>query len=120
MVKQNLLFQAISLLSQYLVQIPEAKGELYQKTACINAEEREMMGLCWAVADLIKKDDPELAEYLKKEIIPFLETIGISRWPRTELTDLGLRVGQRHMKKIDMKENIIPLSEVDLMSESEE
>jgi hypothetical protein len=107
MVKQNLLFQALSLLSQYLTQIKEAKGPLYQKTACLNAEEREMIGLCWATADLIEKEDPELAKYLKEEIVPFIETIGISRWPRTELTDLGLRVGQRHKVQIDLSSDII-------------
>lgn len=115
MVKQNLLFQALSLLSQYLTQIKEAKGELYQKTACLNAEERETIGICWAVADLIQKDDAETANYLRNDIVSFLEIIGISRWPRTELTDLGLRVGQRHMVKVDLSSDII--NDVDVATE---
>lgn len=116
---KNLLFQAISLLSQYLTQIKEAKGPLYQKTACINAEEREMIGLCYAVADFIEKDDPELANYLKNDIAGMLETIGISRWPRTELTDLGLRVGQRHKVKIDLSSDIITDTEIAIDEEEE-
>lgn len=117
MVQQKLLFQAISLLSQYLTQIKEAKGELYQKTACLHPEERELIGVIWAVADFINNDDPALSKYLKDEIVPFIETIGISRWPRTELTDLGLRVGQRHQKAVDLAEDVI--TEVDL-AEGEE
>ena len=117
MVQQKLLFQAISLLSQHLTQIKEAKGQLYQKTACLHPEERELIGLLWAVADFIEKDDPALAKYLKDEIVPFIETIGIARWPRTELTDLGLRVGQRHQKAVDLADDVI--SEIDLASDED-
>lgn len=117
MVQQKLLFQAISLLSQYLTQIKEAKGELYQKTACLHPEERELIGIIWAIADFIENDDAELSKYLKGEIVPFIETIGIARWPRTELTDLGLRVGQRHQKAVDLADDVI--SEVDLAREED-
>ena len=104
MVKQNLLFQALSLLSQYLTQIKEAKGPLYQKTACINAEEREMIGILEASKVFVKN---QKTVQLLDKVEDFLETVGISRWPRTELTDLGLRVGQRHKVQIDLSSDII-------------
>ena len=105
MVKQNLLFQALSLLSQYLTQIKEAKGPLYQKTACLNAEEREAIGLLEG-SKVFVKEDKETIE-LFDEMEDFLECVGIARWPRTELTDLGLRVGQRHKVQIDLSSDII-------------
>lgn len=112
---KDLLFQAISLLSQYLVDIKEVKGELYHKTACINAEEREMIGMLYAIADLLP-DEPELAAFLTQDVAGLFESIGIAKWPRTELTDLGLRVGQKHKVKINLSSDII--SDADIQEDA--
>lgn len=66
-----------------------------------------MIGLLWAVADFCEKenkDDSETIELIKtirEDPIPFFETVGMAKWPRTELTDLGLRIGQRHKEKVE-------------------
>lgn len=82
----------LRLLSQYLANLEP----LYQKTACLGAKEREMICVLEAYADLIADRNPEKAKRIREKIIPFIEKIGIGKWQRFELTDLGLRVGTRH------------------------
>jgi len=101
--QDNLLFQAISLLSQHLASL-KPDGELYQKTSCLGAEERETI----AILEYIKFRKPERKQKIDL-IIPFFEKIGVAHWQRSELTDLGLRVGKRH--RVDVK---LAPDEVDL------
>lgn len=103
--QDNLLFQAISLLSQHLSNI-KPEGEVYQHTSCLGAEEREIM----AVLYWIKTVMPELKEQLEKEVMPLIENLGIAHWQRSELTDLGLRVGSRHRKDIKLAPDEVDFS----------
>lgn len=82
----------LKLLSQYLANLEP----LYQKTACLGAEEREVICVLSAYADWIEHHKPEKAKKIRERFIPFIEKIGIGKWQRFELTDLGLRVGTRH------------------------
>jgi hypothetical protein len=50
-----------------------------------------------AYAELIQSRKPQKAERIKKVIIPFIEKIGVGKWQRFELTDLGLRVATRNV-----------------------
>jgi hypothetical protein len=81
----------LNLLSQQLAGL---KGEeIYQLTSCLNAEEREFIGVLRAI-QVLPGIDVATAKKCE-ELIPFFLEIGKSKWPRTELTDLGLRVGNR-------------------------
>lgn len=94
------MLQSLNLLSQQLAKI--AGEEIYQVTSCMNPEERELIGLLAAIPKL-----PGVTQVQGKtcrDLIPFFSEIGKARWPRTELTDLGLRVGDRGIGKITMEE----------------
>lgn len=100
MVKDSLLLQTIKLLSQRLAMLEP----FFNKTACLNPEERELIGYCAAYCEMFKDSDPEFIEYLQQKVIPALTKIGIARWPRTELTDLGLRISNRDEETITLDE----------------
>lgn len=100
---RDLTFQALKLLSQYIVsnreKIPE--GEIFQKTSCMNSEDAELCGTILAVADYIEKEKPEMAQKLRKTET-LLEKIGISKWIHGELTHLGFRAGTRYEENVDV------------------
>jgi len=97
MVKDTLLLQAIKLLSQRLAIIEP----FFNETACLHPEERETVGYCEAYIMMFGEED-KFAEWLKEKAIPALQKIGISRWPRTELTDLGLRISNKDTEEVDI------------------
>jgi hypothetical protein len=85
-------FSTVKLLSQYLADIEP----LYNKTACLGIEERQMIGLLEGIKVFKEiKEDQELIAQID-EIESFFEKLGIANWMRFELTDLGLRVGSKH------------------------
>lgn len=85
--------QATNLLAQQLAAI---KGEeIYTETACMDAEYRQTLAaLSW-----IEGQAPGVSDAIKK-IKPFIILTGKALWVRSELTDLGLRVGQRNLEDI--------------------
>ena len=97
MVKDSLLLQTIKLLSQRLAMIEP----FFNQTACLHPEEREIIGYCEAYIEMFGEKD-EFARFLKDKAIPALQKIGISRWPRTELTDLGLRISNKDMQDVEL------------------
>lgn len=99
----NYLIQATSLLSQHLSQL-KPEGELFKLTSCLNYEEREIIGILTGIMPLIPEGKNK--QLIKTVIIPYFEALGIAKWQRTELTDLGLRVGQRHKIHIDLSSDI--------------
>lgn len=105
--QDNFLFQAISLLSQHLSNL-KPDGALYQKTSCLGMEEREAI----ALLTYMKERHPERAERYEK-MISLFEKLGVAHWQRSELTDLGLRVGKRHRQDVKLAPD-----EVDLAGES--
>jgi len=81
--RDPLLLQAIRLLSQSV-----AKNEpFYTETSCLNPPERELLGYIKAYKILFGENET-IARFGKA-----LKFIGIAKWPRTELTDLGLNIG---------------------------
>ncbi len=84
----NILLQTQKLLAQRLA----ALAPKYNETACLHPEEREMIGACFAYIQLFG-EETKFAEWLKTRMIPALTVLGLTRWPRTEMTDLGLRIG---------------------------
>jgi hypothetical protein len=100
---RDLAFQALKLLSQYIVsnhkEIPE--GVIFQKTSCMNPDDAELVGTVLAVADYIELDDKETAGTLR-EIEVLLEKIGNSKWVHGELTHLGFRAGTRYEERVDV------------------
>lgn len=97
MVKDSLLLQTIKLLSQRLAIIEP----FFNQTACLHPEEREIVGYCQAYIEMFGDKD-NFAKFLKTKAIPALQKIGISRWPRTELTDLGLRISNKDTEEVDI------------------
>ena len=85
--RDTFLLQAIKLLSQRVAVIEPT----YNLTACLNPAERELIGYLKAYM-VFFPEDKEFNTWLKEKVIPMLVQIGISKWPRTELTDLGLRI----------------------------
>lgn len=75
----------------------------FNQTACLHPQEREIIGYCEAYISMFGEKD-EFAKYLKKKVIPALQKIGIARWPRTELTDLGLAISAKDTEEVDMTE----------------
>jgi hypothetical protein len=87
----------VKLLSQDLAKLEP----IYQQTACLGAEEREIICVLTAYADLIRTRKPDKAKRIKEVIIPFIEKIGVGKWQRFELTDLGLRVATRNVTEAE-------------------
>ena len=100
---KDLTFQALKLLSQYIVsdrdKIPE--GEIFQKTSCMNGDDAELVGTILAVTEYIKEEDPETAKALS-EIEILVERIGNAKWIHGELTHLGFRAGTRYEQNVDV------------------
>lgn len=99
MPKDLLLLQTIKLLSQRL----SILEPFYGKTSCLHPEEREIVGFCEAYITMFG-EETGFSKFLREKAIPALEKIGMARWPRTELTDLGLRIANRDEKEEDMSE----------------
>lgn len=99
---KDLTFQAIKLLSQYIVsskEIPE--GRILQKTSCMNPEDAEMIGLIEASKVFLKKN-PKNAKLIERlnEVQDFFEILGLSKRSKGELTHLGFRAGTRYEEQI--------------------
>jgi hypothetical protein len=89
--------QATNLLAQQLAGL---KGEeIYAETSCMHPEQRQLIGVLRGLQGLA----PSMRDPLEK-IIPFIAMIGKANWERSELTDLGLRVGQRNYDEVGSTE----------------
>jgi hypothetical protein len=85
--------QSTNLLAQ---QLSALKGEeIYTATACMDSEIRELIG----VLEGIKAVAPNVQKPINK-FLPLICMIGKAKWIRSELTDLGLRVGQKNFDEI--------------------
>jgi hypothetical protein len=85
--------QATNLLAQQLAAL---KGEeIYAETSCMNPEQRQLIGILRGLEQVIPKAKAPITK-----IIPLISMIGKANWERSELTDLGLRVGQRNYDEV--------------------
>jgi hypothetical protein len=85
----KLIFETQRLLSAKI----GAKYPFYRETACMDAQFREYLAYC-EIIKLFFPDNKRLIDLIDKKLIPALEYIGVARWDRTEITDLGFKVGQ--------------------------
>ena len=85
--------QTTNLLSQQLASL--AGEEIYAQTSCMDPEYRNLIAILLS----LKKMKPSTSKAINK-IFPLLENLGKAAWFRTELTDLGLRVGQRNIEEV--------------------
>jgi len=85
----KLIFETQRLLSAKI----GAKHPFYRETACMDMEYREYLAYC-EIIKLFFPENKRLIELIDKKLIPSLEYIGVARWGRTEITDLGFKVGQ--------------------------
>jgi hypothetical protein len=116
---RDLTFQALKLLSQYIVsnreKIPE--GEIFQRTSCMNPADAEFVGLLIALADLMKEEDPKIAKELN-DIANLFEKMGIASWVHGELTHLGFRAGTRYEEQVDVANDSSLESVIDVVDEA--
>lgn len=85
--------QATNLLAQQLTNI---KGEeIYSETACMDPEYRVLIGILRGLETASPKSKKPI-----EKLLPIVTMIGKASWDRSELTDLGLRVGQRNIETI--------------------
>lgn len=102
----DLMFHYTSLFSQDLSNLEP----ILRETSCMNPEDAELIGFCFALKQRSEKRNPKRAERLKNEIIPMLETIAMSKWVKGEVTHLGFRLGHRNKRTVDLSsdaENVI-------------
>lgn len=99
-----LLLQAIKLLSQRLAILQP----FYSKTSCMHPQERETLGYCYAYIEMFGTEDP-LSTLLESLFIPALRKIGIAKWPRLELTDLGFGISNKDSEEVDIGSVTAPL-----------
>lgn len=97
MARSDLLLRTLKLLSQRAGEIQPFLAE----TGCLNPEEREIIGLCEAYKVLIHGDNKETPKkddfwlFLENQVIPAMQKIDMSKWARTELSDLGFIIGNK-------------------------
>lgn len=85
--------QSTNLLAQQLAAL---KGEeIYNETACMHPEQRQLIGVLRGLIEIAPKSKLAI-----EKILPLVNMIGKANWERSELTDLGLRVGQRNTTEI--------------------
>ena len=106
------MLRALKLLSQRVVAVKPFMGLV----ACMNAEEREIIGHCFAYIELFGDEDKEFTEYLKNKIVPAITKLGHAKWGRTELTDLGFVLGN----KDEIHDDISNIEELLKLGESKE
>lgn len=84
----KLIFETQRLLSAKI----GSRFPFYKQTACLNEE----IALYIAYCEIIKIFFPNkkrLIKFIDEKLVPALEKIGIATWSRSEITDLGLKVG---------------------------
>lgn len=94
----DLMFHYTSLFSQDLHGLEPILAE----TSCMNPEDAEIIGYCFAMLPRMEKRNPGRAKRFREEIIPMLETIAMSKWIKGEVTHLGLRLGHRNKREVDL------------------
>lgn len=70
-------------------------------TSCMNPLDGNVIGCLMALRTKIEKRAPERAQRLG-ELQQMLETIFMARWIKGEVTQLGFRLGHRHVKTINL------------------
>lgn len=85
----KLIFETARLLAFKLA----AQDKFFRLTACMDMENRENIAYC-EIYKIMFPQDKELIAFIDKVIIPAFQRIGNARWLRTEITDLGLIIGE--------------------------
>lgn len=101
---RDMTFQALKLLAQYIVSNPSKipEGAIFQKTSCMNQDDAEIIGIIEASKVFLDAEqDKETIKQLNK-IVDFMEILGISKWFKGELTQLGFRAGTRYEERSDV------------------
>jgi len=84
----KLIFETQRLLSAKI----GAQHPFYKQTACLDDDIREIIAYC-EIVKIFLPNNERLRKLIDEKIVPALEKIGIARWKRTEITDLGLKIG---------------------------
>ena len=84
----KLIFETQRLLSTRI----GAQYPFYKKTACLDDDIRELIAYC-EIVKIFVPNNPRLKKLIDEKLVPALETLGVARWKRTEITDLGLKIG---------------------------
>jgi len=84
----KILFAEIKLLSKQV----STREPFFQKIACLGEEEAMMIAYC-EIYKLFFPEDKEFIKFLDEKVIPALKKIGMVRWKRDVLTEMGLKLG---------------------------
>ena len=98
----DMMFHYTSLFSQDLSSLEP----ILRETSCMNPEDAELIGYCFAMKIRSEKRNPERAKRLETQLIPMLEMIAMSKWVKGEVTHLGLRLGHRNKTQINLSSDI--------------
>lgn len=71
------------------------------QTACMNVDERKMIGFI-EVAKKLFKGDKAFVAFLDKFAKPFFEYLGRAKWDRDVVTDLGFALANRQSRRKDV------------------
>jgi hypothetical protein len=96
MPQDKFFYQVQKWLSQRLAIIKEE----YNETSCLSPDMREIIGYCRAYLRLFPEDQ-EFCQYLNEKIIPAMKEIGVARWMRSELTDLGFAIADKDEEQVE-------------------
>ena len=95
--KDSIYLEAVNLFSKFVAQ----EEDFLRLTACLNPEEREIIGYCKAYK--IFSGKTPFTEFLEKKVIPAFVIIGMSRWDRSELSDLGFKIADSDSVSMSLK-----------------
>jgi len=101
---QDFYIRAVNLLSQHIASL-KPYGVFLSELACMNKEEREIIGYIKGYT-VLYPEDKDFNKFLERVIV-LLKYIGLSKWGRTELTDLGLMIGEKLSSSIELDEKEI-------------
>lgn len=88
---QDFFYAMKKLLSQ---QIGKLNPDI-EETAMLHPDERFAVAACRAYIKGFGKTNPKFCKWLEETGIPMLKLLGYGKWPRTELTDLGLKLSNK-------------------------
>jgi len=78
---------------------------ILQKTACMNSDERTVIGYL-EFLKILFKSDKNFIEFIDKVILPFIEFQGHARWKRDVVTDLGLAMSRKR-ERVEKTDKIL-------------
>ena len=111
----KILFAEIKLLSKQV----STREPFFQKIACLGEEEAMMIVYC-EIYKLFFPEDHLFNQFLDKKVIQALKMMGMVKWKRDVLTEMGLKLGMEREYGTMPKEYVERLKHAEASSPSEQ